>query len=193
MIEQSYQTTVSDPESGHLLHIMSIPSSVLANRGILGDVKESMLALGIEPHCSISAERLAHGITAVLELSGPQDNRIDDLDSLTKDRPGAFSFARQVAQEAQVPVVSSPLEGASLAALASVGAGLGYALAAGATPLLLVAVPAGIIVVFVSVAVAERLRDIVHGKNEPPSSGGGHAPSTRKRPPIDPDAKFRAG
>lgn len=191
MIEQSYQTTVSEPESGQILHIMSIPAGLLANRNVLSDFSASMRALGVEPHCSISPERLAHGITAVLELEGRQDRRIDDLDGLTTERPGSFSFAIKVAQDAEVPVVASPLEGASLAALASVGAGLGYALAAGASPILLVAVPAGIIVVFVSVAVGELLRDAVHKKNGPPE--GGHRTTSNRRLPIDPDAKFRAG
>ena len=178
-IVQSYETTVADKTNGYELRFLviaqkSLSLSVRHNEAAMKAALES--TLGLQGTRSISASALPQAIVGMLradeeevEFQELQANAL--LDHLLSASPPApvtttdtklLEFAEHVAFSPLVPFEESPLGLVSLAskaaALSKNGVALGAfigVIAGGATPLLLLTVPAGIILCATAVAYAK--------------------------------------
>jgi hypothetical protein len=176
---QTYETTIYDRDSGRAFSFISVPSRSLGEDA--GDVPPADLVarrLGLDsdpprpsrrwpPIRSVSPWALPFAIDVALgrdeedfyrwgpflleeHLFGPRGRA---------ERAGPSAFAQYLAYAQVVPFENSPLTPKSLSDLAAAGGGLGGALGAYVTgdPLLLLAIPTGIIVCGAARGVSQAL------------------------------------
>jgi hypothetical protein len=212
-----YENTIMTDNTEHAAHLIVLPSESAAS---LKNVKidELMTELGMQKIASVSPTNLPRGLAVLFSAAVPSDKRESILLSTASAQFGApgtdveyaksdLQFAEIVAFEPIVPIEESPLQAQVLATLVAKGSGVtigafaGF-VAVGASPLLLVTVPAGMIICGAVKPVAEalecglrdRLRDFLRGKakkkkSPPPGpsiddegrSDDDEGPSVRKR------------
>jgi hypothetical protein len=201
-LRQTYESTVED-EDGRAVHFLAVPhrsfdethSSRLAQdgRGLLEEMGFSVLK-------RISPTEIPNAIAQMVSADTSEDanalrtelalDRITDPTAASRDDEELRAFAEYVAFANLVPFEESPINLVSLAGKAAstakspeaLGAFIGV-LAGGATPMLLVTVPTGIIVCAAASAFAKFLfenRQSVFGK----LFGVNPKRRSRRRPPA---------
>lgn len=175
-LAQLYETTIHNRDDGRAFAFVVTPSRSLTGREVPPiDEVASRLRLSrlpwprpprrppflgrIEPWALPFAIDVALGRDPEA-FYGPWGPWIVE-EHLRGNRPGGPSaFAQYLAYSPIIPFESSPLGGKALSELAAAGGGIGGALGAYATgdPLLLLAIPAGIVVCGAANGVAEALR-----------------------------------
>ncbi len=171
---QTYETTIVNPGTELAPHFFIIPKRSWEDEAKFSNVNldnilATMKELGLKPHCTISAVRIAHGLTAVLTIDGVHDDRIDNLNQLVVENAGVYSFAVKVANRPLIPFERSPLTSEALADILknsgmTVGAALGFYAGVGDPLLLFILVPAGIIICGAAKGIADALQEGLRDK-----------------------------
>jgi len=175
-VAQLYETTIISDDSSHSARMVIVPhvgataSSDLAPPDILQE-------LGLRKIAELEPANLAHALAIVLSPSAEEsevESRLKEASSADSGRQLAVgsadrSFAEIIAFDDLVPFRQSPLKQEVLAKLvthatgAGVGAFVGF-VAFGASPLLLVIVPAGMIICGAAKGVADALEQGLRDK-----------------------------
>jgi len=209
-ISQVYETTVADRISGHALRFLIVPHRALATAIQRDDPspKDALEgALGLQAIRPISPGALPFAIAGMLQADAddPSLQRLQAeavldhlLGAATPLKPPAgpdaetLAFSEHVAFSALVPFEESPLGLVSLASKAATLSKNGVALGAfvgviagGATPLLLLTVPAGIILCASAIAFAKEI-DAKRGAISGILFGVGARYSPGPSPPLPP-------
>lgn len=168
---QWYETTVHDRDSGQPFTFVTVPSRSLNEREVpdIGAVQRQLGLRDRRPGPRLAGVIEPWALPFAIDIALGRDERsfyepwgpffIEE--HLRGNRPGGPSpFAQYLAYAPLVPFESSPLGAKALSDLAAAGGGIGAAVGAYATgdPLLLLAVPAGIVVCGAAHGVAEALR-----------------------------------
>jgi len=171
---QTYETTLFDRDSGRAFTFVVVPARSFAEPRIAEESSRAVAArLGFDVPDDRERGGLlfrtvpSYGMPFAIELTLTPDPRPGDwlrwelgmerLPIYTRDEPSPF--AEYLAFSPVVPFESSPVTSKSLGDLAAAGGGIGGAIGAYATghPLLLLAVPAGIIVCGAARGVSQAL------------------------------------
>ena len=138
-------------------HFFSIPLKAVAN-GEQDFAPEAMvLELGLEPIGQIAPGNFIPALAQCLAERPLEEGEYPSSDYV--------AFAEYLAFAQLIPFEESPLEGTSLGSIVATGSGgaigayVGFAVAGGPTPLLLVTVPAGMIICGAAMGTAEGLQD----------------------------------
>jgi Major royal jelly protein len=170
-IPQFYETTVTnyDPRTHLALHFITVPERSWfiphSSRDIfIRIVTDVMPELGINPHCTIPDDLLAHAITAVLTIEGPNDTRVNDLDTLVQTFPQVFAFSQEIITAEVVPFeasfsLKSIIDIIKLKRGALIGAALGFYAGDGNSLLLVILVPTGMVICGAAMGLGDALQD----------------------------------
>jgi hypothetical protein len=171
---QMYETTIMAEKSDHAAHLIVLPSRSLGPMLSL-PIEDILRDLGLSEIIKVNASNLSHALAVLLSGAVPTDEVNKQLflaiEGQIEKRAGAtmvaasdMSFAEVVAFDDIVPIEQSPLNAEALVTLVTKasGAGLGaFAgfVAFGASPLLLITVPAGMIVCGAAKGIADALEN----------------------------------
>lgn len=183
-IAQIYDTTIYDCESGWAARAIIVPRRSFANPTMLDQPRQLVRELELENIRTVAVGELTQTVVEVLEGSGPEVGPRKGLESQSypSHRMLPNAFAEYLVSARIIPFEQSPLSAetiGSIAAASGVGTGAAVALlvAAGASPFLLLLVPAGMIVMGAAAGIAKglekglqkRVEDLVKGeKSKPP-------------------------
>jgi hypothetical protein len=174
-IVSAYEVELTDRESGLSLHCMAVPGQALAEYGppehwldYLPVERLEQVGLPSDLSVALAAILLEHedaqqAAAVYRELHDPE-RWLAAWEGFRERLGPVLDFVEYAAYSPVVPLEQSPLDlhslGSLLAGSSQVGGGavLGIVVAGGASPLLFITVPAGIIVVGVAAAFTEGLR-----------------------------------
>lgn len=163
-----YETVIAERDHGYSVHVLMVPARCLPNwepgEDLLEDLRRAAGLLGGEVYRTVGHASALPGLIAAVvrheeDAAAANDALWDDPDV---DDP-LHRFAERVAFSRLVAAEASPLGAESVAGLLTKsttgGGGVLIALqAVGATPMLLIAVPVGIVLIGASLGVAEALQ-----------------------------------
>lgn len=163
-IVRFYETVVHDQEHGFAASITILPSSYLPDVYDPADPQEVLRTLDMEPIGRVRAGQLINALASVLSpeawsSSGESGIRPDWTVKPSREK---LAFAEFLTFAKHVPFENSPLSGESIGSLIAeataggVGAFVGFVITAG-TPLVLIAVPGGMILFMASAGIAPDL------------------------------------
>ena len=166
-VARSYGSELSDRGTGLELRFVVLPRDSLRVADAPPEILESLELRPVSEE--LSPEVLAFAIASVL-LNGNDADRaaehfqlvLEHRELFALDHSDVLAFAEYAANENVVPIEHSPLSADSLVSLlggSGAGVGLGLMVAGGPTPLLLITVPAGIILVGTATGIAEGLNE----------------------------------
>jgi hypothetical protein len=154
-VARIYETRAADDDTGLTAHIVAVPAGSIGEPGYLEEPERLVADLELMVIGTVTAVDLVPALAQIMlsaESYGEPDIGSDPSDFF-EGRPSRrhLSFAAYLAFQPIVLFESSPPSGVSLGALlsaspAAAGAGLGFVVASGSVPLLLVLVPAGAII-----------------------------------------------
>ncbi len=171
-IARLHESEVRDRVTGLGVRFITLPAGSLVAPDVLEDPSDAMGSLGLEQLSEpLNPSLVPYAVASILQredASAAVEHFglvLEHREAFHSDHPEVLAFAEYVTYANVVPVEHSPLSLDSLGNLlasrsgAAAGVGVGIMVAGGPTPLLLVTVPLGMIIVGSAKGIADGLED----------------------------------